>query len=215
MGTVRFEAERRALVAAGLDLARRGSVPGTSGNLSLRCGRRVLVTATGADLGRLTPRLVTVVDAADGQVLHGPPPTSELPLHLAVYAATDAVAVAHAHPAASVAAGLVCDELPAVHYATMLLGGPVRVAGYATFGSRELADAVVTALSGRGAALMRHHGSIACGASLRQACDRLALVEWLAEVYLRAAAVGAPRVLSAAELAAAGAELSRRSYPGG
>jgi len=210
---VRYERERAALVAAGRRLAERGLVTGTAGNLSVRREDRVLVTPTGGDLGRLTPDMVTVVDATDGRVRDGRlEPTSELPLHLAVYRSTRAGAIAHAHAPASIAVGCTRDELPAVHYATMLLGGVVRVARYATFGTAELAANVVAALADRRAALMRNHGSVAYGDDLEQACERLELVEWLAELYCRAAALGEPRTLDDAELSAARAELTARRY---
>jgi len=210
---VGYESERAALVAAGRRLAERGLVVSTAGNLSVRCGDRVLVTPTGGDLGRLTPDMITVVGAADGAVCDGRfVPTSELPLHLAVYRSTAAGAIAHAHAPASIAVGCTRDELPAVHYATVQLGGVVRVAPYATFGSAELAANVVAALAGRHAALLRNHGSVACGDDVQQACERLELVEWLAEVYCRAAALGEPRLLGEAELDAVRAELTARRY---
>jgi L-fuculose-phosphate aldolase len=210
---VRFERERAELVAAGRRLASGGLVPGTSGNLSIRAGSAVLISPTGARLGALAPDMVTAVDLADGRVLDGSlQPTSELPLHLAVYRATGATAIAHGHPPACTAVACVLDELPPVHYNAALLGGPVRVAGYATFGSAELATLVTAALDGRTAALLRNHGALACGDTVGQACDRLELLEWLAEVYLRAAALGEPRVLSAMELDAARAEFEARRY---
>jgi L-fuculose-phosphate aldolase len=210
---VRYERERAALVAAGRWLAERRLVIGTAGNLSVRVGARVLVTPTGGDLGRLTPDMITAVTAADGTVCDGRlEPTSELPLHLAVYRSTGAGAVAHAHAPASIAVGCSHDELPPVHYNTVLLGGVVRVAEYAMFGSAQLAANVATALAGRHAAIMRNHGSVACGDGIEQACDRLELLEWLAEVYCRAAVLGRPRILGADELAAVGAELAARGY---
>ena len=48
---------------------------------------------------------------------------------------------------------------------------------------------------------MANHGSIALGADLAQACDRLELLEWLCELHVKAYAIGVPRVLSAEELA--------------
>ena len=99
-----------------------------------------------------------------------------------------------------------------MHYATVPLGGVVRVAEYATFGTPELAANVLSALDGRAAALMRNHGSVAHGASVEQACERLETVEWLAEVYRRAAALGTPRLLTDAELDAVAAQLDRLDY---
>jgi L-fuculose-phosphate aldolase len=192
--------EREALASASRRVADAGLVVGTAGNLSLRRDDRVVVTPTGGVLAELTAEMTTVVDL-DGALVDGElAPTSELPLHLAVYRATGAGAVAHAHALASTAVSVTCDELPAVHYTLLQLGGPVRVAPYATFGSPELADNVVHALDGRVAALMQNHGSVAHGRDVAEACDRLELLEWHAELYSRSMALGSPRVLSEAEL---------------
>jgi L-fuculose-phosphate aldolase len=206
------ETERAHIVAAGRRLAEGRLVIGTAGNLSVRVGDHLVVTGSGTDLGDLTSARLTVVDL-DGTVLDGDlAPTSELPLHLAIYRATDAAAIAHAHSPSSIAVGATHDVLPPVHYATVPLGGVIRVAEYATFGTPELAANVLAALAGRSAALMRNHGSVAHGASIEQACERLETVEWLAEVYRRAAALGTPRLLSDAELAAVAAQLDRLGY---
>ena len=206
------ETERARIVAAGQRLAAGGLVIGSAGNLSVRVGGQVVVTGSGTDLGALTPDALTVVDL-DGTVLDGDrAPTSELPLHLAIYRATGAAAIAHAHSPSSIAVGATHDVLPPVHYATVPLGGVVRVAGYATFGTPELAANVLAALEGRVAALMRNHGSVAHGATVEEACGRLETVEWLAEVYRRAAALGTPRLLTDEELAAVAAQLERLDY---
>src|SRR5690606_33469456 len=98
-------------------------------------------------------------------------PSTEMPLHLAVYRETDAGAVVHTHAPASTALSLVVDELPAAHYYVALFGGPVRVAPYARFGSAELAAAVVAALAGRRGALMANHGAVCIADSSRAALD--------------------------------------------
>lgn len=195
-----MEQEREAVAAACRRIAERGLVVGTAGNVSLRVGDQIAVTATGAQLATLTAEQVTVVDLA-GNVVDGElAPTSALGLHRLVYESTGAGAVAHAHALASTAVSNTHTELPPVHYMTVALGGPVRVAPYATFGSDELASNVNEALQGRFAALMENHGSVAHGNTLDQAVDRLELVEWLAELYCRSTAVGKPRVLAEAEL---------------
>ncbi|MGA8258261.1 MAG: class II aldolase/adducin family protein, partial [Nocardioides sp.] len=94
--------------------------------------------------------------------------------------------------------GVACvlDELPVLHYQQLLLGGAIRVAPYATFGTPELAAQVQVALAGRQAALMGNHGSIAVGASLEKAVEHALLLEWLATLHHRASALGTPRALS-------------------
>lgn len=198
-----LQREREALVAAGRRMTDRGLVVGTAGNLSIRADERVVVTPMGARLGDLTPDVMSVVDLEGNQINGTSAPTSELPLHLLVYRSTDdAQAVAHAHALASTAVACTHDELPAVHYTILELGGAVRVAGYATFGSDELAANVAAALDGRVAALMENHGSVAYGKDIAQACSRIELLEWHAEVYTRCVLLGSPRVLSEAQLEA-------------
>jgi L-fuculose-phosphate aldolase len=195
-------AEREALAAACHRVAGGGLVVGTAGNLSLRVDDRVVITPTGGALAELTAEMMSVVDL-DGELVEGDlAPTSELPLHLSVYQATGAGAVAHAHAMASTAVSCVCDELPAVHYTILELGGAIRVAPYATFGSEELAANVTEALDGRVAALMQNHGSVAHGRDIGEACTRLELLEWHAELYCRSVSLGTPRVLSDEQLEA-------------
>ena len=105
----------------------------------------------------------------------------------------------HTHAPYSTAVACVLDELPVVHYQQLLLGGAVRVAPYATFGSPELAAGVREALTDRQAALMANHGSVAVGATLDAAVENALLLEWLAALHHRASALGTPRVLTADE----------------
>ncbi len=128
--------DERALVAATCRrLAADGLVIGTAGNVSVRRDDRVAVTATGARFETITADEVTVVDL-DGRVRDGgPAPTSEIGLHLGIYQRFGSSAVVHTHAPAATAVGLVVDELPCVHYQMLQLGGSVRVAPYALFGS--------------------------------------------------------------------------------
>jgi L-fuculose-phosphate aldolase len=107
-------------------------------------------------------------------------------MHLAVYATTGTGAIAHTHATTSTAIGLIADEIPLVHYAMLSLGGAVRVAPYACYGTEQLASHVVKALEYKQAALMRNHGSIAIGSSLAKAVDNLELLEWAAQTYHQA-----------------------------
>jgi L-fuculose-phosphate aldolase len=200
--STRLDDARSAVANASRRLASEGLLIGTSGNVSVRVDRHVAVTATGADLSRVTPAEVTVVDLA-GRVVAGElEPTSEIDLHLGVYARHDARAVVHTHAPAATALSCVLAELPCIHYQQLMLGGPVRVAPYATFGTPELAASVVEALTGRSAALMANHGSVTTGAGLDKAVENALLLEWLCTVYQSASALGAPRVLDDEQQAA-------------
>ena len=192
-------ASRDAVAAAARRLAAEGLVLGSAGNVSARAGELVAVTPTGAVLAELEPHQVAVVNL-DGDAVHGDyAPTSELELHLGAYRRHRAGAVVHAHSPVGTALACVLDELPLVHYQMLALGGPIRVAPYATFGTPELAELTLDALEGRAAALMANHGMIAVGPDLDAAVDNALLLEWACELYWRAAAVGRPRTLDAGQ----------------
>jgi L-fuculose-phosphate aldolase len=194
-----IDRQRSEVAAAGRRLAAEGLVLGTAGNVSARAGDCVAITPTGAKLETLEPEQVGVVDL-DGRVVAGDlEPTSELGLHLGVYRRYDAGAVVHTHQPMATALSCVIDELPCVHYALLALGGTVRVAPYRTFGTPELAEAVIEALDGRTAALMANHGAIAYAAGPDAAVDAALLLEWGCTVYWRAASIGEPRALGQAE----------------
>jgi L-fuculose-phosphate aldolase len=197
--------ERQEIVAVCRRLVEDRLVVGTAGNVSLRLDELVAVTPSGVDYLRLRPELVGV-HRLDGTAVEAPlRPTSEMPLHLAVYAATGAAAIVHNHAVASTALSLVVDAIPTTHYYSALFGGQVQVAPYARFGTDQLAQDVSTALSGRTAALMSNHGAITIGENLGQAYERSVYLEWLCDVQLRAMSTGQPlKVLPPEEIAEVG-----------
>ncbi|QEV17416.1 class II aldolase/adducin family protein [Streptomyces alboniger] len=169
-----------------------GLVVGTSGNVSVRVGDTVLVTPSGVPYDRLRPdgpEDAVGVDLGGRQVLGDLAPTSELPMHLAIYRATDARAVVHTHAVHATAVSMLVPELPGVHYMTGALGGPVRVAPYALYGTEELARNMLQALRGRTGCLLQNHGTVTYGDSLPQAYDRTAQLEWMSRLWLTASAV--------------------------
>ena len=207
-------AAREAVVATCRRAAEERLVVGTAGNVSVRAGDLVAISATGARFESITDREVVVV-GPDGTLVAGDlEPTSELDLHLGIHARGDhgVGAVVHTHAPVSTAMSTVLTELPCIHYQQLLLGGPVRVAPYATFGTAELAAHVHTALEGRSAALMANHGSVAVGADAQKALENALLLEWLCTVYRDASAVGVPATLDEDQQAAVVTAALERRY---
>ena len=195
-----YAAQRESLVDYARRMVRDGLADGMSGNLSARAGGLIAITPSGAPYEDMAPADICLVRPGDGSTAAGGRPSTETPMHLAVYRATDAEAIVHTHSPFVIALSTVLDELPAVHYAMAGLGGLVRVAPYARFGTQELADAAITALAGRTAVILRNHGALTYGASLGQAYDRARTLEWLASVYWHARLAGNPRTLTVAQL---------------
>jgi L-fuculose-phosphate aldolase len=202
--------ERRLIAAFGRRMTSDRLVVGTSGNLSIRVGELLAVTPSGHAYDTLTPELIGV-HRLDGTAVEAElAPTSELAIHQLLYAHTDAAAVVHTHSTAATTVSTLVEELPTIHYILAVLGGPIRVAPYATFGSPELAGNVLAALQGRSGALLANHGAVTYGPSIQVAYDRALYLEWVAEVWLRANALApafTPRVLQEAEMAAVYAKI--------
>ncbi|MFF3390291.1 class II aldolase/adducin family protein [Streptomyces sp. NPDC002669] len=204
------------VVATARRTAAEGLVVGTSGNVSARVGDTVLVTPSGVPYDRLGPQDAVGVDLAGHRVLGELAPTSELPLHLAVYRNTDASAVVHTHAVHATAVSTLVPEVPPVHYAAAMLGGTVRVAAYARYGTDELAANMLTALRDRTGCLLQNHGTVTHGATLDEAYDRTAQLEWLCRLWLAASSVPGrtPSLLSPAQLSDVQEALKGYGQPG-
>lgn len=205
-------AAREDLVSYSARLLDDGLTVGRAGNLSVRSGDLIAITPSSISYREMRPVDVAVIGLDGAEVEAPETPSSETPMHLAVYAATKAGAVVHTHSPEVIALSAARDELPAIHYAITALGGPVRVAPYVRFGSPGLASAAARALDGRRAAILRNHGAITYARTLAEAYDHAVLLEWLARVYRLALNYGEPRVLSDTELAEVAAEAKRRNY---
>ena len=207
--------ERAAVVSTCRALRRDRLVVGTAGNVSVRAGDLVAISPSGVAYETLTADMIGV-HRLDGAAVDAPlPPSSELPLHLAIYAARDAAAIVHTHGVASTALSTVLDELPASHYYTALFGGPVRVSAYATYGTDALADSVVAALRGRSGAIMGNHGAVTVADGLARAYALAEYLEYLCDVHLRALATGLPvRTLPPDEVARVGVKTASTPPPG-
>lgn len=204
-----IEAAWDAVVATARRTAAEGLVVGTSGNVSARVGSTILVTPSGVPYDRLRPQDLTAVDP-EGKQTHGElTPTSELPLHLAVYRNTDAAAVVHTHAVHATAVSTLVTEVPSLHYASAMLGGPVRVAAYARYGTEELAENMLLALRDRTGCLLGNHGTVTYGTTLDEAYDRTAQLEWLCRLWLTASSVPGrtPALLTPGQLAEVGEAL--------
>ena len=113
---------------------------------------------------------------------------------------------------------LACQEMdvPAFHYMVARFGGAdVRCAAYATFGSQELSDAIISALDGRCACLMAHHGMVVFGRDCDHALALAVELETLCEQFWRVLQLGAPKLLPADEMTRVLAKFASYGQQGG
>jgi L-fuculose-phosphate aldolase len=179
--------------------AAKGLIAGSSGNVSARTPGGMVITPSGGDPETVTD-LVHV--SLDGVVLEGANPSSEWPMHAAVYSVCPAAKfIAHTHADASTALACLRSNLPAFHYMVLQFGGAdVRCAPYVTFGTPALAAHAAEAMQGRSACLLANHGMVVCGGSAAQALSRTVLLETLCRQYLQALSAGTPKLLTEQEI---------------
>ena len=203
-----MQKERELIVEYCLRMLKDGLTVGTSGNVSVRVGENIAITPSGVNYEALAPEDICVI-TLDGEHVDGPDnPSVEVPMHTVVYKFTDALAVVHTHPVYATVVGTLLHEVPRIHYMLALLGGPVRVAPYAPFGTEKLARNCIVAMKDRYGVLLQNHGATTYGETLAKAYSRSIYLEWLCRIYCEAKTIGEPRLLTAAELDAAAGPVS-------
>lgn len=176
----------------------RGLNRGTSGNISARLGDGMLVTPSGVPPERLTAEAMVFIGGDDSIAPGQLKPSSEWRMHMQILRRRpDVGGIVHCHSRHATILACAGKPIPAVHYMVGVSGGStVPVAPYATFGSEELADSVVTALDGRYATLMANHGQIVAAPTLNFALLIAEEIEEQAAVYWGCLAIGGPNLLS-------------------
>ena len=194
---------RREVAAAARELVRRDLTRGTSGNVSVRAGRGMLITCSALDYDRMRPADVVDMTLAGVPKRGSRKPSTEWRMHAGIYEARpDVAAIVHAHPPYATTLACLGKPIPPLHYMIAVAGGSdIRCAGYAPFGTAALARLATKALAGRKACLLANHGILALGSTLEEALGMAEEIEFLAGVYWRTLAIGRPKLLDARQMA--------------
>ena len=184
-----------------LRMNREGLNQGTSGNVSARYGKGMLITPSGRTYESLVPEDIVLVDS-QGHAEPNKVPSSEWHFHLdTLKARPDVNAVVHTHAIHCTALAIKNLEIPALHYMVAAAGGSkIPCVPYATYGTEALSAHVVGGLRDHDACLMQHHGMMAVGVTLAKAYWLAQEVEVLAELYLKLLPLGEVPVLSEDEM---------------
>lgn len=153
----------------GRDLFLAGLNSSHSGNLSVRCGDRIIITRRGAMLGHLEERdiIETGLDKNDSNIILA---STEIRVHRAIYKGTAALAIVHAHPVHAIALSLLEDEIiPLDSEGTYLLHKIPVLGAEHTIGSQELEEKLPGLLKEYKIVMVRGHGSFATGQLLEEA----------------------------------------------
>jgi len=193
---------RETVSRLGREMLAQGLTLGTGGNVSVAVEDGVAISPSGMAYDEIRPADVPIVDL-DGEVLAGTrDPSSETAMHTGVHRARpDVGGVVHTHsPYASTFASL-GRPIPASHYLIAFVGDRIPVAGYATYGTQELADLALEALGDEyNACLLQNHGVLAVGADGQSALEVALMVEYCARIHYQALSIGDPVLVPEEEI---------------
>jgi L-fuculose-phosphate aldolase len=197
------EDERAAICSYGRSLLEDGLTTGTGGNLSVRLtDDRIAISPSGVPYEDIDPADVPVVDV-DGTVVAGElEPSTELPMHLAVYGERpDVGGVVHTHSPYATTFASLGEPIPASHYLLSFTGSKVPVTEYRTHATEAIGEAAVDALGAEyNATLLRNHGVLTADESLEGAYTVALMVEYCARIHHQARAIGEPEILPDEEI---------------
>lgn len=194
---------RKELVEYGKRLVDTELTSGTGGNLSYFDSETgyMAITPSGLDFYKTKEEDIVIL-ALDGTVIEGHrTPSSEWVMHKRIYETRkDINAIIHGHTIYASVLACLREELPATHYMIAVAGETVRVADYASFGSKELAENAAKGMEDRNAVLLANHGIIGGSNNLRNAFNVIEEVEYCAKIYVIAKSIGNPIVLPEKEM---------------
>jgi L-fuculose-phosphate aldolase len=159
----------REIIRWGKLLFERRLISGWGGNLSCRSDKnRFVITGQHAPLGFLTPKDLVPIDGAGKPLNKKLRPSSETPMHMAVYAGTDAQAIVHVHPPMVLAFSLTHDHFSPVSYEERYTIGRVPIIPQDT-PTVTKPDKVVEALKYNPVVIIKGHGTVAIGENFQEA----------------------------------------------
>ena len=185
--------------------------PLRSGNISIRADQNgkkgFLITPSGIKYDQLNEENIVFLELDeslnnDKISKNNLNPSSEWRFHQDIYIKKkDAYAIVHAHSPHATAVSAHGKNIPAFHYMIALAGGDdIKCAEYATFGTKELSQNMLSALEKRKACLMSNHGQVAFGKNLEEAFELAQEVENICHQYIIDLKLGQPNILSFEEM---------------
>ena len=210
-----YEAEKKEIIKTALMLKEYRLIALSGGNVSIRMkSGHVVVTPSGMLYETMVPEDVVVIDM-DGNTVEGTRKVSvdtEAILYI-LKNMPEVNAVIHTHQVYASAVGLVEDVLPAA--VTTLPNaclGPVTVAPYSSAASLEMGITSVKYLNKKRAVILKNHGVITVGGTLKEALYAAVYLEDAAKTYIMAKAIGKPSILSEEQVEVAVSKFKPENY---
>ena len=188
-----LEALKKEICDIGRRLWQRAYVDGNGGNVSIRVAEDlVLCSPTLVSKGFMKPEDLCLVDMKGNQKAGAKRRTSELLMHLAIYAAQPkARGCVHAHPPHATGFAVAGVRPPSAMIPEMeVFCGEVPIAPYMTPGSQAMGDAVAALADHHNTILMANHGVVAWGCTIEDAYFKMEILEAYCRTVLVTAQLG-------------------------
>jgi L-fuculose-phosphate aldolase len=198
------EQTRKELVYYGKKIVAKGLVVGPGGNISVRRGKVVYISASGYAFDEATEDVYVGVDIESGELVDGTKkPSSEVLMHLACYRKRpDIQAVVHTHPPLAIGVASSGQKLEPMFPDFVAFLEKVHTLDYIIPTTKELADAVEAVIGDYNGVLLCNHGALTVGNNLKEAYLRTEIIEESARILIAAKTIGKPRILSGSEVTA-------------
>lgn len=197
--------QRNKVIKYGRKLIDHNLTSGTGGNISIfdSESKTILITPSGYDFYEMEVEDLVIINL-DGSILDskkGRKPSSEWLLHAIFYQhRTDITTIIHAHTIYATVLSCLREPLPPTHYMVAVAGEDVRVADYATFGSKQLAKNAYEGMKDRKAVLLSNHGMVAGDSTLDKTFNIIEEVEYCSKIYCLSKSIGQPIILDDKEM---------------
>jgi L-fuculose-phosphate aldolase len=191
------------IITTGQRLYNQKYIVGTEGNISWRINKeKLLVTRSGICKADMNESDIVPIDSSGNVLEREIRPSSEIKLHLAVYQErSDAKAIIHAHPPFAVSLTLAGIQLnqPFLPENVLLLGS-VPTADYARPSTDQVPASIRKYIRKTDIILLERHGSITIGKNLKEAFQKLEILENTARVVWLSKQLGDPQPLPDEEI---------------
>lgn len=194
-----YEKDKREIIDAALEIKRSGLISLSGGNVSVRKENgHVLVTPSGMSYETMKEKDIVVLTLDRERVEGTLRESVDTEAILYIYKNMPEInAVIHTHQPFATAAGLIGDVLPAaVTTLANVTLGPVNVAPYCSPASIDMGIQTVKYIGERRAVILKHHGVVTVGPTLKDALYAAVYMEDAAKTYLFAKAAGEPRIMT-------------------
>lgn len=181
-------------------LVDQGLVVGAGGNLSMRDGEDMYISPSGFDLKEIEPHQWVKVNITTGEVAGDLRPSSEVLMHLECFRKSEEIqAVLHAHPTYSVGVSSAGKDIPALFPDFPAMVKSVGYIDYVIPTTNLLAEKVAELVGKHEVMIMRNHGVLTLGKTMKEAYFFMQLTEESAKVYTISSIFGGPRILTEQE----------------